>query len=80
MTESIEITIDIEGTELLCTVEFDYQPEEKQTWECPGEAEEFHITKIEHHIGDRIVDFSALCEIEDLHDSIVELLKQAGEE
>lgn len=80
MTESIEITIDIEGTELLCTVEFDYQPGEEQTWDHPGEAEEFQITKITHHNNDNVVDLIALCEIEGIHESIIELLKQAGEE
>ena len=59
------------GVEL--EIEFDYQPEEKQTWDYPGCGESFEITSIK--IND--IDVMELLEeqIESIEEALVEELK-----
>ena len=59
------------GVEL--EIEYDYQPEEKQTWDYPGCGESFEITSIK--IND--IDVMELLEeqIESIEEALVEELK-----
>lgn len=46
-TYSEEVTIEIEGKEVECTVDFEHEPAEYATRDCPGTDELLNITRLE---------------------------------
>lgn len=45
-TYSKDVTIDIEGADILASATYEHQPAESVTFDCPGSDEELYITEL----------------------------------
>lgn len=71
-----DVELGVLGTQRL-KIEFDYSPEERQTYDSPGWPEQWEILEVYIVVDDKEIDVSALKGVE--YDAIIDMLREVLE-